>query len=269
MYSQLMKVSRGFRLVYIGLVLFVLALLGGMGAVCLAAAAFASKKQPGGLANVLAIGMLLCILGASITGLIGRLLCLAIPSKAGSAKVLIVLSVGMELTGMTMGILNQVRNAGGLHFSPTVTEILQMGWVLLSVGSAISFLLFTKAAARFMREEDLAEKAASVLWLWAAMFGCYVLATVITLVVVGNGPSGGAAGLMCVVVLLLLGALVLALRALFRYVGLMRDMSDATEDYARSVRRAQRNKRKRERKRRELEEEEDDEEEDEGRVYRY
>jgi hypothetical protein len=258
MYVQLMRVSRGFRLVYIGLVLFVVAFLGGIVAVALAAGAFSRGKEPGALTNVIAVGMLLCILAASITGLIGRFLCLAIPAKAGSARGLIITSVALEVTAMALGSLNQIRHVGGLNFGPTVTEVLQLGWVLLSVVSAILFLLFTKAAALFIRENDLAEKASSILWLWAAMFGCYLLATGLALVMLSTGPNGGAAMAGCFTLILMLVAFILAVKALIRYVGLTRDMSAAIEDSARSARRAQRNKRKRERSRRALEAGEDD-----------
>jgi hypothetical protein len=262
MFAQWMKVSRGFRLVYIGLVLFVVAFLGGILAVALASGAFARGKEPGGLTNVIAIGMLLCILAASITGLIGRFLCMAIPAKAGSARGLIITSVALEVTAMTFGALNQVRHVGGLQFDPAVTEILQMGWVLLSVGSSILFLLFTKAAALFIRERDLADKASSVLWLWAAMFGCYVLVTALALIMLKVGPGSGGSVAGCSTLILLLVSFILAVKALIRYVGLTRDMSEAIDDYARSARRAQRNKRKRERKRRQ-DEDEDEEDEDE------
>ncbi|MDB5313144.1 MAG: hypothetical protein JWO38_7346 [Gemmataceae bacterium] len=261
MYNQLMKVSKGFRLVYIGMLLMILGVVGGIIGMCVAGGALAAVANQGGgrgvggavgLVAVIAGGMLLLILAGSITGLIGRFFCLAVPERAGAAKPIIVISVVMELVALGLGILNSASDFAGLVIPPGAKLGLQGGNVILSLASAVLFLLFTKTVARFVRRRDLADKAMSVLWLWVSTIGCYAVGVVIVVVMGvaagGVGQGGGAMGGACVGLVLMLAALIIALVALVRYITLLKEMSEATARYARRARH---------------EPEEDDEDEDE------
>ena len=103
MYRQLMKVSKGFRLVYVGILLIILGMIGGLLGMCIAggvAGARGSGRRRDGTRR--GRGMMLCMLIGSILGLVGRFLCLAVPEQAGPAKPLIIISVIFELTGLAL-----------------------------------------------------------------------------------------------------------------------------------------------------------------------
>lgn len=268
MYDQLMKVSKGFKLVYIGIVIIIVGVIGGVLGACVvggAGAAAGGGKGAAALVMVIAGLMMLCILGGTITGLVGRFFCLAVPERAGAAKPMIVISVILEVTGLVLGVVNSASDLAGGQLTPAAKMVLQGGNVLCSLTSAVLFLLFTRSVALFVRRRDLAATAMSVLWLWVATILCYGAGLGIMLVGIlagggaaaaGGGPkagAGAAVGGACIGLVVILVALILALVALVRYIGLLKGMSAATAQHARRTRK----------KYEEEEDEYDDEEEEE------
>jgi hypothetical protein len=272
MYQQLMKVSKGFKLVYIGILLIILGVIGGMLGMCIAGGALGAGggRGAGAMAMLVAGGMLLCVLGGAILGLVGRFFCLAVPERAGAAKPLIIISVIFELTGMALGVFSNVSGLIGRPLAGAGGIGLQGASVLCSLASAVLFLLFTRSLALFIRRNDLADAAMMVLWLWIATIVCYAIGFGVVLGgVAAGGAAGGAgggagmAGGACLGAIVMLVALVIAIMALIRYVNLLREMSDATAEFATSGNYPRRRKRRKRRDEYEEEEEEDEDEEDE------
>ena len=259
MSEALRKVSTGFKLVYYGLVIVVLAVIVGIvGGIALAAGAAAAggaggagqgaAPAVGGLMALLLVVGGLAIIG-SIVGLVGRFNCLAIPDEAGSAKPMIVTSVVLEVIALLISVVNTADSAGG-NFLPAQLKMVTGGLsTVFSIVAAILFLLFTRSAAEYVRRPRLADKAMSVLWLWVACVGCYAvgLGVVFAGGAAGGWGGGGAGGApggaggaqpgaaiggACVGAILMLAALVLGLIALVRYARLLNEMSQATLRFA-------------------------------------
>jgi hypothetical protein len=233
MYRQLMKVSKGFKLVYIGVLLVILGVVGGILGACIAGGVMGAGGGRGGGAIMLVVagGVMLCVLGGSITGLVGRFFCLAVPDRAGSAKPLIIISLILELSGMVLGVFNSGSGLSGRPLEGSAPMVLQGASVLCSLGSAVLFLLFTRSVANFVRRSDLADAAMLVLWLWVATMVLYGAGIGVMLAGVGGGKAGMAGG-ACAGLVVMLVALILALIALVRYVNLLREMADAVAEFA-------------------------------------
>lgn len=248
MSEALRKVSTGFKLVYYGLVLIVLAIIVGVvgAAVIVGGAVAGGAGQAGGQAAGQAaaggmVGLALVVGGMAIVGgivgLVGRFHCMAIPDEAGSAKPMIVTSVVLEVIALLSSIVNTADNAGG-NFIPAQVKMVTGGLgTIFSIVAAILFLLFIRSAAEFVRRPRLADTAMSVLWLWVGAVGCYIAGIVVAIVGVaagaaaGNQGGGGAAaagGGACIGGLLMLAALVIGLVALVKYARLLTEMSKAT-----------------------------------------
>ena len=257
MFDQLMKVSRGFRLVYIGMIIVILGILGGVLGSCIGAGVVGAGGGGGGVGLLLLVvaAMLVCILGGSITGLVGRFFCLAVPERAGSAKTMIFISVALELMALGLGIANSLTDFARVALPPAAKIALSGGNVLASLASAVMFLLFTKSLARFIKRRDLADTAMSVLWLWITTIACYAFGIIVMIVggIAAGGANAGVAGVACFGLVFTLVSLIIALVALIRYIGLLKEMCDATAQHARRVRKS---------KRREVEDEDEDEDED-------
>ncbi|HEV3438996.1 MAG TPA: hypothetical protein VG122_16640 [Gemmata sp.] len=268
MYAKLMKVSRGFKLVYIGLLLIVASIVGVFIAVALVGAAVAAGRIGLGFMAVfvLIVGGLLSFAG-TITSLIGKIFCLAIPERAGPAKQLIAISIALEVVGMVLGNLNLLGSLAHLDYGPMVSQILTMGGALLNMSATALFLLFTKYAAQFIHREDLADTALSVLWLFVTAIGFFIVGIVVMVIMaIAGGAAGAAAGGIkgaaggamvgvCIGGIVLLTGGIFWLIGLIRFIVLMTEMSNVVARYAGNIRRTKRSKPKRR-------EEEDDEGDD-------
>jgi hypothetical protein len=239
MTEALKTVSSGFRLVYIGLLLLVLAiviLIVGMVVVAGGAAGgnFGGAVQMG-------LGVLLLFGGLALTGkiigLIGRFKCMAIPEKAGGARQMIVLSVAMEVVSLLITVVILVSDLTGGFLDETPRTVLNAGSLILWLVSTVLFLLFTRAAAEFVRRPDLAATAMSVLWLWVLTIVLYVAGIAVMLLGGAAAARGGGANAAgaggCAGAILMLAVLVVGLVALIRYANLLTGMANATLKYAR------------------------------------
>ncbi len=278
MYSKLMKVSRGFKLVYIGLLLMVASIVVVIVAAGLVGAAVAAGRI--GLGSmalfVIIVGGLLSLAG-TITSLIGKIFCLAIPERAGPAKQLIAISIAMEVIGMVLGNLNLLGNVAHLDFGPMVSQILTMGGALLNMSATALFLLFTKYAAQFVRREDLADTAMSVLWLFVTAIGSFFVGIVVMVVMaIAGGAAGAAAGGVkgaaggamigvCLGGIVFLTGGIFWLIGLIRFIVLMMEMSNVVARYAGNIRRTKRSKPKRREDDDDMDDEDDDERDEDNR----
>jgi hypothetical protein len=247
MYSQLMKVSRGFRLVFIGTLTIVL------GAVAMMLSMFLGIGMIGaggglraaGLMAVAVVVLALVMLGGRITGLVGRFFCLAVPERAGAAKTMILISVILELVGTVLGLTGNVIDLAGIFMPPTTRIGMALGNVLCLPVSAVLFLFFIKSLAKFIHRVDLGDTAMQVLWLCLAGIGIYVLGAIVMVVggvaAIGVG-RGGVAGMACLGLLIMLAAFILGIVTLIKYIGLLKDMCEATAEHARRVRARRREK---------------------------
>jgi MFS family permease len=264
MFDQLMKVSRGFKLVFIGMLLVFLALIINF----LFTLVSGMAGGGGGLQSAIASLTLLLSLAGNITGLIGRIFCLFTPERAGSAKQLMIISIVLEVTSMALGGILGIAITAKLEINSTLLTVLPLALAVCTFTSGICFLLFTRAMAEFVRSRDLADSAMSVLKLFLTATGCYIVGIVlyVGLLVAGVGAGAAAGGAVigvCLGGLTMLAGLIFAVIGLIRFIALMKEMSEAVARYARIHRRKQREKRESERKRREAEDEDEDEEEEE------
>jgi hypothetical protein len=164
---------------------------------------------------------------------------------------LIIISVIFELTGLALMFFINAGVVVGHRLSGMVGLELQVAGMICSLTSAVLFLLFTRAAAQFVRRNDLADAAMLVLSLWVATIVCYGIALGVLLAGIGAG------GVLPLVIMLF--ALVIGVAALIRYINLLREMSEATEEFAGS---GNYRRRRRSRRKRRVEYEEDEEDED-------
>jgi hypothetical protein len=282
MFKQLMNVSRGFRLVHIGLAMVAIAIVGIIFSTFLIFAAGAGLVGGAGrgalglglFGVVLTWVMYLTFAAGSIVCLVGMIFCIAIPEKAGNAKLLITLSIVLALSAVGLGSFCQLARL--LHFSlaPALLVTGLLGWGLFEMAACVLFLLFTKSVARFVRRLDLAGKAMSVLWLYVIAAGLYLFGGLLTVILVIAGAAGGAAGGdpkaaaggalagVCLGFLVVGVGLLCGLVGLIRLIVLMKEMQEVVANYAMNNRLTQRSKRKRERVEQAYEYEDDDAVED-------
>ena len=222
MRNQLLKVSSGFNLVYCGLMMVILAILITIVGVVLVGGGQAGEMKLVVSFFVAVAGM--AILG-SLFGLVGRIMCLATPKEASQAKSMILASVMFEMCSLLLssGLIAQTM---GVDLLPeTLIAIGNVGSLLLSIISAIVFLLFARSLAEFLQRRDLARQAGRVIRL-----------AVLTVLLVGGGIAISAMGDATEgEVTLILAGMVAALIMVIRYASLLRGMSTALRQAAKAV----------------------------------
>lgn len=238
------QVGSGFKTVYTGLMLKVLAVVVGLvGAIVLVGGALNAGAGAGGVMGGLLV--LLVVVGAlNFTGavleLIGRIKCLAIPQSLASAKQLIIATVCLQAIAMIITVVGLLNALAGpflpLGFAANIERVNTVFWI----ASEIIFLLFIKAVARGIRRSDLVQKAGTVLTLSIILIALYVVMIVLTIIAVagagaGAGGMGGvqaAAGGAMIAGVLGLAILVLGIITLILYARLLLAMQVACNKYA-------------------------------------
>jgi hypothetical protein len=158
---------------------------------------------------------------------------MAIPERAGGARPLIVSSVAMEVVSLLITVAVLINDLTKGFLDDQVRTVVNAGSVILSLISAVLFLLFCRSAAEFVRRPDLAAAAMSVLWLWVLTIVIYIVAVAIS--ALGGRPvgRGGAGGGTCIGGILMIAVLITGIIALIRYANLLTGMADATLKYSR------------------------------------
>jgi hypothetical protein len=226
-------VSSGFKLVYVGFLLQVLAVViyvvfevgirGGMIGI----------RGWQMLFNVLYLCGGLAVLG-QIIGLIGRFRCMAIPREVGT-KQTIGFSVALSLISLALLILAYVNLYVELFLSLDVVLMLEPVANIVSLIAIILFLLYTKSVAEFIRRDNLAASAQSVLMI-VVLLAILLIVTQVAVrmgvgaVVAGNGANAIGAGGMYIV--LGLASLVVLMIFAIRYSNLLLVMGKATMNYS-------------------------------------
>jgi hypothetical protein len=242
MVSQLKKVALGFRLCFIGTLIYVLALVALILVIFIGGGLFMAG---GGLAALGIMG-LLCILllvvmaGGSITDLVGRFFCLAVPDRAGAAKPLIIISIVLQMISLFSSFGSNAMADRGVGMGAS------MAAGLCGPASFILFLFFIKSFAKYIRRVDLGETAMVVLWMLVGVVALLIFGFVLVLVggvAALGGGRGAAGGLGLFAFLIWIAAFVLGIVAIIRYISLLRNMWEATIDHIRKVKAEQKVKR--------------------------
>lgn len=242
MYDRLMAVSRGCRLVWVGLAVVVgAAVFGFLGGTIIGAVAGANADPddpPDPTPNVRAVpGMLVLLLAEGllrvfgrVVGLVGRLQCRAVPRAAENARGLATASAALEGGAVVLDGCGIVVSATGLAPSPAVSLAIGGTGHLLSLGSLALFLLFGRAFAEYARRPRLGERAGAVLWLAVAAAGCVLLG--FGLMVGGVAAGGAAPAGVCGGAIFMLAAVGLLVWLVVRVVPLANDLSAAAAKQA-------------------------------------
>ncbi len=149
--TSLTKVANGLGLIYMGIVVILFAIIGGI------LSLFLLARTPAMAATILAfIG--LAVLAGVVLNIVGSVFCLATPEETGAAG-MIYASVG----AMGLGLLITVSS--WLVALPPTMYLVQM---VLNLAAGVTFLLFLRKLAQFIGRADFAAKAKSVL-IWCGI----------------------------------------------------------------------------------------------------
>jgi MFS family permease len=175
--ASLMKVAMGLRLVYLGVIVVVGAVVvGGVVGFIIGASAGSAENARAAIVRNASIFFVIALagIGGRILNLVGSLFCMATPPET-RAQGYISASVGTMIGALAI----QIGNVLGI-----VQDVLQPVNVILMAVSAITFVLFLRRMADFMGRRDLMARAKSVMaWLIAlialvgVIFGLSLFAT--------------------------------------------------------------------------------------------
>jgi hypothetical protein len=214
---SIQKVATGLGLVYAGVLVILLAIVGGgvVGAI-IGAAAGDPNAVPRAIAEHRAvfIGIFLVGLSGRVLNLVGSLFCLATPPES-RAQGLISVSVAATIAAIAVQI--------GVFFR-IVSESVQPVHIILIVISGLTFVLFLRRTAQFIGRVDLAERAKSIL-IW---FGVVLLLVVVIFGLSLQGtvrPRGD--GILAIVGLMSIVGLITGLITVARYAKLLSGIRQA------------------------------------------
>jgi hypothetical protein len=211
---SLLKVGRGLGNIYLGIVIAILAVIGGvlLAAVTGAAGAAAGGRQgaAGGFFIVVLIAGVAVLVGY-IMIIVGTLQCLATPEETG-ARGLIIASVIMAIMAFVLGVASAIMGGDAADGATSQGEIMNSVSNLLSLGSQITFLLFLKKLAEFIGASSLSARAKTLLILMGATFA---LGLILGVTLYAAAPLG---------ILIGIALFVIAIVSFFMYLRLLRDM---------------------------------------------
>lgn len=254
MKSALLKVSTGLKLAFWGLVTMIAAaiiLFVGIFVVAFAAGAAGPRGGGGGGGGMAGLpqGLIVLIvlfgglyLIGFITGLVGRCMCIAVPSQVGSAKSMVTIAVVLELLSIAGNILSTADNVGNFLPIP-VKLVLSIVVGLSGLVATILFILFIRSVCLYVKRRDLASRAFTVIWLGVGGVACYIIGLVVIFAAAaagmqgggrggGGGPGGPAMVGVCFGGLMSLIALILLLIMVIMYMMLLYSSSAAVYSYA-------------------------------------
>ncbi len=255
-YARWMSVSRGFNIIHwapipffieftCSLVLVPLMIAFGSGARVpqTGVSSFAST-----LMGIIGIVSPVCSIAGLVLSLICCLRCFAIPEKAKQAKQLIVISMVMFVISACIQGLFFVEETADLNLG-MIHLLLASIAGLSMLGAQVTFLLFAKSTAEFLRKKGLANDASTILTQCLIFLGCSFFVRVLTASLIGAVGGGGKGFLVTKgLVVVNVALIVYASKILLGFFKLTEEMSDAVEEYASAARSANRDKRQRQRK---------------------
>jgi hypothetical protein len=214
--SSLRTVAMGLGLVYAGLCLLVLAvmvaLLGG----------FALDPQ-----TVLVIAGLMALV-AIVLDTIGRVRCLSMPDDGSGARVIVIVSVIFSLAALVMQLISLGNLFLDLGIFPQLMQLFSMP---VSLVGSILFLFFLRALALYVRREDYAGRAITVLVIGGISVMGYLGLVFMALTGAAINIASGALGILALAFVVL----VLGIITLIRYGNLLTYMKEAVLKYADQV----------------------------------
>jgi len=246
--QQLRKVGTGLGLIYYGLCLIVLAAIiagvgGGMAATQMGnnpqirvaqpfnknnpfagmdpanqKQAFEALAQAGRpVVTVLVVASILALIG-NLLDLIGRLMCLAVPSDCQGAPILY---VSVALTGIVL-LYSAFNLFSSFGFVPTLPPVIAAVLNLVGLAAQVLFMVFLQQLANYVRRPDLADRAMWVLkW---AIIGAVLMVVVLVGTLLGTFIVGPLAMVgMCAFV----GVAIFMLVVFIRYAKLLLAMKQA------------------------------------------
>ena len=170
-------------------------------------AVFVAPLRP--LLVIVPLGMI----GGSLLGIVGRVLCLTVP-KASGAKELIIVAIIMEFGALGISVAGMVT---------TVSQVVDMVGGLLSLAATVAFLLFLKRLADYLRRSDLAQRAQTLIVGGICLLGISIVWAVLLVVMLKGGGLGGLLGLLFS--LMPLGLLIMGICLFVIYVLLLVSLS--------------------------------------------
>ena len=199
------NVPLGIRLVYIGFMLFLLAMF------VASAIPWTFRNNPRGLVSFLPVllGLGYLILASTITTTVGKALCLTAPPQM-SGKGVILVAVAIDLLAQAIAVVKML-----MVLPPLLTSSIN----LLSVAGMVCFVLFLKHLGRFLKEPDIAERATGLLTLGICIVGMWLSIIVLSFLVVARvlPEIVGGLGVMLLAIALLIAGVI----GIMRYVGLL------------------------------------------------
>jgi hypothetical protein len=269
-YARWMSVSRGFNYIHWAPIPFFITFICSLVLTPLVVSFGAGAGvPPSGVSNF--ASMVMGIISfvspvCSTTGLvlcvIGCIFCVAIPEKARPAKQLIVVSMSMFVVSTGIQGLSSIVEIANLNLG-VIQLMLGAAAGLLMLGAQVTLLLFAKSTAEFLRKNNLAQDATSILTQCLIFTGCFFFVTVLTASLIGTvggganlkndviAQTGARARNLFVTRTLLVGNIALVIFAskiLTKFFTFTDEMSDAIEEHASAARSANRAKRQRQRK---------------------
>jgi hypothetical protein len=197
--KALKRVADGLNLVYWGIAITLLSIIGGMVLI------FAFGAMGGDLAAIPAVLMGLGIIAGVIIGLVGRIFCLDVPEET-NARPMIYSAVVCDILAVLVSVVVWI---------PGIPQAISSVNNLLSLLATLLFVIFMKRIANFIQRPELADRAQSLVTFAVVLivlaFGAAFLAMLV-------GPIAMLLGLV---------AFVLAIVMFLRYVRLLIDLRRA------------------------------------------
>jgi len=158
---------------------------------------------------------------ANIVTTIGKVLCLTAPSRM-PGKAFIYVAAGIDVTALSIGIA---------RFFMYLPPVLVSSVNLIAVIALVCFVLFLKQLGHFMRDSEVADRAAGVLYLGISTVVLWLF--ILILGVFGIAGVGARPNLAVALVILLmsLSLLVVAILGVVRYALLLSACRNALEVY--------------------------------------
>jgi hypothetical protein len=148
-----------------------------------------------GIVQVASCLSLLLLLATPILGGTGSLLCFWVPEKA-RARVLVIVSFGLEVGGVALMVLGYVLALGsaasGSFAEAGSFSLMPLLGGLVSFAGFILFMIFLRALALYLRDEMSADEAMRQLIMFLAVgIGGGLVITVLGFVLIRTGRVGG------------------------------------------------------------------------------
>jgi hypothetical protein len=199
--AALNRVATGLNLVYWGIAITLLSIIGG------ALMVFASMAANSmGLVMFVGMAIGLGVIVGVLVGLVGRIFCMAVPPGTG-AQPLIYAAVALDVVVLLVSIGSMVG---------VVPAWLPNSTNLLSLVATLLFVVFMKRVSTFIGRDDLASKAQGLITMGIVILGVAFLAGV------GAAMLGPVALMLAMLVLM-----IMAILLVLRYVRLLVNLREA------------------------------------------